>query len=275
MSSLIKWLFFFLAIYLTRSPVAAILVLVAFYLIQMSSEKEEEQGSDYESTKRPYRKVSNSDENADIGLIYLAAYVMQIENEVHPNQVLFIQRFLARNFDEEHVLQRLNLLDKLLSMRISYEDGCRRVIYYYELEHRYKIIDFLFSVAASDGRVSYNEMLAIRKIAQALYVDINDFEKLKRIYFKESEQQQRNREQREQAYYASSTTSSIEIHYQKLGIKPSATVEELKASYRKQVLIYHPDKWLSASKAEQEKAKTKFIEIQNAYDKIREYRGIK
>jgi DnaJ like chaperone protein len=58
-------------------------------------------------------------------------------------------------------------------------------------------------------------------------------------------------------------------------LSKEASIDDLKSSYRKLVLKYHPDKWISASKVDQEKAKQQFIQIQEAYDKIKEHKGIK
>jgi DnaJ like chaperone protein len=244
------------------------IVLVVFYLIQLSFDSSI--NNDEGNTEKEYYRPERNNEHADIGLIYLAAYVMQIESIIHHNQVMYIKKFLSRNFDEEHVNSRMNLLNRLLHMNISYEDGCRRIMYYYEIENRYKIIDFLFSLAASDGRVSYYEMSAIRRIAQTLYVDENQFERLKKIYYKENESERRQRERP-----TTFTFTSIETHYSKLGLSKEASIDDLKSSYRKLVLKYHPDKWISASKVDQEKAKQQFIQIQEAYDKIKEHKGIK
>ncbi len=264
----IKWVLFIICVILSHNPILSMTVLVVLYLLQLSYESSlnEDQGN---IEKEYYRPIRNN-EHADIGLIYLAAYIMQIESIVHDNQVMYIKRFLSRNFDEEHVNSRMNLLNRLLNMNISYEDGCRRIIYYYEIDDRYKIIDFLFSLAASDGRVSYYEMSAISRIAQTLYVNQLHFERLKNIYYKENESERRQRERP-----VSFTYNSIETHYTVLGINKDTSADELKSTYRKLVLKYHPDKWISASKIEQEKAKQQFIKIQEAYDKIKDHKGIK
>lgn len=50
--------------------------------------------------------------------------------------------------------------------------------------------------------------------------------------------------------------------YEVLGVERTATEKEIKKAYRKQALIWHPDK--NAEKAEE--ATVKFKEIQEAYD---------
>jgi len=56
--------------------------------------------------------------------------------------------------------------------------------------------------------------------------------------------------------------------YKILGIKLNCSDEELKSTYRKLAMRWHPDKNLN----NKEFSNKKFIEIQNAYDTIRKYR---
>lgn len=51
-----------------------------------------------------------------------------------------------------------------------------------------------------------------------------------------------------------------------LGIKKDATEDEIKKSYRKLALKYHPDKWADKPQQEQKKAEDKFKEITEAYE---------
>ena len=61
--------------------------------------------------------------------------------------------------------------------------------------------------------------------------------------------------------------------YEQLGIKPGASTEEIHAAYRRAAQTYHPDKVSHLGEEFQELAKQKFIEIQEAYDKITGKRG--
>jgi DnaJ like chaperone protein len=270
----IKWVLFIIAIQTTHNPLIAGVVLIAFYLIQLSTEENKEVEDDSDNKYSRYvnqGRIRNNIDNADIGLIYLAAYIIQIDPIAPEKQVDYIRRFLLKNFDTYHVNQRLTLLNRLLEKNISYEDGCRRVMYFYQIEDRIKVIDFLFNVAQADGTISSFEVLAIKRIAYALFVNINDFELLKNKYYKTDEHEKSYQK------YSNSHSSymSIEIHFAVLEIKLNSTPDEIKSAYRKKVLTFHPDKWIQASLQEQEQAKKKFIEVQEAFDKIREHKGFK
>ena len=56
--------------------------------------------------------------------------------------------------------------------------------------------------------------------------------------------------------------------YEILGIKPGAGMEEIQAAYRRAVQAYHPDKVSHLGKEFQDLAQEKFIEIQEAYEKL-------
>lgn len=64
-------------------------------------------------------------------------------------------------------------------------------------------------------------------------------------------------------------------YYKILNLNESATMNEVKKSYRKLVKMYHPDKYISKDISEEEmkKLELKFIEIQEAYEKIKDLRN--
>ncbi len=56
--------------------------------------------------------------------------------------------------------------------------------------------------------------------------------------------------------------------YKILGLKRGASVEEIKAAYKKLVAQYHPDKVQHLGPEFQQLAQEKFITIQQAYDRL-------
>jgi DnaJ family protein A protein 2 len=54
-------------------------------------------------------------------------------------------------------------------------------------------------------------------------------------------------------------------YYDALGVTPSASQSEIKKTFRKLALVWHPDKWTNGTKQEKEKAENKFKEITEAY----------
>ena len=56
----------------------------------------------------------------------------------------------------------------------------------------------------------------------------------------------------------------MRCHYEVLGLTLNATSDEIKKAYRKQALVWHPDKHMD----NKEEANKKFLEIQDAYETL-------
>lgn len=67
--------------------------------------------------------------------------------------------------------------------------------------------------------------------------------------------------------------SNIDRSYRLLGINKTATIEQIKASYRQKIREVHPDSVATKSKEEQEKAKRKALEINEAYQILKSLRN--
>ena len=66
----------------------------------------------------------------------------------------------------------------------------------------------------------------------------------------------------------SKAKTDLKDPYEILGIKPGASPEEIHAAYRRAAQAYHPDKVSHLGQEFQELAQKKFIEIQEAYEKL-------
>lgn len=55
-------------------------------------------------------------------------------------------------------------------------------------------------------------------------------------------------------------------YYDILGIKKTATADEIKSAYRKLAKKYHPDMFTNAGDAEKKEAEVKFKEVNHAYE---------
>lgn len=62
--------------------------------------------------------------------------------------------------------------------------------------------------------------------------------------------------------------SDLEIHYQILGLEPTATPQEIKQAYRDLTKVWHPDRFANDPRLQQ-KAQEKLKEINRAYDRLK------
>ena len=107
--------------------------------------------------------------------------------------------------------------------------------------------ELLFELAFSDGVLDDNEEILLRKTTHIFGLDPGLFEDLKSRFL--------------------NTTSSP---YKTLGVDENMTLSEIKKVYQKKRREFHPDTLTSKGLPDElmERAKEKFVEIQNAYEEI-------
>lgn len=116
----------------------------------------------------------------------------------------------------------------------------------------FSFLDVLFRLAAADGTLHHAEEAALNRIKAIFHVNDQQFNNLKAVYFKDNGQ-----------------------YYKVLNCTPQCSNEEIKANYKKLVKDFHPDKIISKGLPEEfiQFATSRFQEIQDAYEKVRQERG--
>ena len=112
------------------------------------------------------------------------------------------------------------------------------------------IFPILFGIAKADTHVTESEIRQIYTISGYLGISSKDFESIKAMFY-----------------------NSKENAYKVLEISKSATINEVKAAYRKMAKKYHPDKVIHLGKEHQKGAEEKFRQVQEAYETIQKSKG--
>ncbi|MBW2572954.1 MAG: TerB family tellurite resistance protein [Deltaproteobacteria bacterium] len=112
--------------------------------------------------------------------------------------------------------------------------------------------DLLFRIVAADGTFHPAEEAALKRVKEIFYISDNQYEDLKAVYF-----------------------DNLNKYYKILNCTPESTTEEIKSSYKKLVKDFHPDTIMSKGLPEEfiEFASSRFREIQESYEKIRQERN--
>lgn len=124
---------------------------------------------------------------------------------------------------------------------------------------RIKMINFLAGIAAYDGGINDDEQRYLLALMSKLRLDLSDFEP---VY------QEKITRKNERRYQAESGISQIDSFYSVLGLEKSASIEEVKAAYRRLVKLTHPDRFAKESPEIQKQMSEKFREIQTAYESL-------
>ncbi len=116
------------------------------------------------------------------------------------------------------------------------------------------MIDIMLRVAVADGSMSSAEERLIVEAARIFHFSTAKYEMIKARYIKD-----------------------VEKYYAVLDCRSSDSDDQIKKQYRKLVREYHPDTIISKGLPEEftKLAEAKFREIQQAYEKIKDQRGMK
>lgn len=128
-------------------------------------------------------------------------------------------------------------------------------------EEKIEILNFLCGITMIDGKFSNQEYNYLKQIQHLLHLEQIDLNTIIEKYTKRSEQKKTTTN-----YTYQKKETLIETYTKILGVSPNSNFDEIKKAYRKLVMIHHPDKFEGDSDQQKEKAKERFLKIQEAYD---------
>lgn len=185
-------------------------------------------------------------------LLVLVAAVMKADGRVMKSELDYVRRYFVTRFGEETASEAVVMLRDILKQQIPLRDVTRQLSERLEYSYRLEMLHFLFGIASADGSVSESEDQVIGKIAGFMSITDSDLQSIR-------------------AMFVSHSDSAYKI----LEIEPTSTDDEVKKAYRNMAMKYHPDKVGHLGEDFKKVANEKFRKVQNAYDKIKQERGIK
>lgn len=193
--------------------------------------------------------------NFRVSLLVLAAAVIKSDGEVAKSQLEYVRKFLVKNFGIAQANASMNYFNQLDKTKISIRQVAISLGRYFDYSTRLELLYFLFGVATADGDLKDQELERLQDIARNLGISDTDFLS---IY----------------AMFRTSGNSS-ENAYKVIGVDPDASEQEIKRAYRKLTLQHHPDRVSQHGADVERSAKEKYQKIVDAYEIIKEQRGIK
>lgn len=184
-------------------------------------------------------------------LLVLSAAVMKSDGRTMKSELDYVKKFLVLQFGEVQALEQVAMLKEILKQDIPLEQVCMQIRQYMPHSQRLQIIHYLFGISKADGHVHPAELSTIENISRYLAVSDADFLSLKSMYFRD-----------------------VNSDYKILETEPTASDEEVKKTYRKMAVKFHPDKVGDLGDEVQRAAKEKFQKVQDAYENIKKQRGM-
>ena len=201
---------------------------------------------------REYLSPRKNQVSYELALLKLSSLLIKSDGSVDRNEVLFVQAFFNKTFGNRKSkflfkqLKEMNLSSNISVLVSILKSKVTPVKYY-------SIIQFLFALASSDGKISRGEDDFIYNVADELGFDRDRVSQIRNQFVKKK---------------STSKKYSQEVinHLGVLGLKGGATESELKSAYRNLAKEYHPDKLAGMSDGIKNLAKEKFQEIQDSYE---------
>ncbi len=186
-----------------------------------------------------------------MSLLVLVAAVMKADGKVLKSELDYVKVFMVHNFGEASAVEAIKMLKDLLQQTIPVDEVCHQIRQNMNSSARLQLVHFMFGIAQADGDIDPRELNLITRICQQMGISNNDYESIKSMF-------------------VPNTESDFKI----LGIKRTATDDELKKAYRRMAMKFHPDKVSNLGEDVQNAAKEKFQKVNRAYQNIKKERKI-
>lgn len=210
------------------------------------------------------RYVNQGERNSFLfSLLALSSYIITADGRIMHSEMEWMRNFLRVNFGEkavgqgEQILRRLFEQKKQMDARSpqAYANTMRECAAQIALnmtyEQRLQLLSFLAGIAKADGRVTTDEIKALKEVAGYMGLTESEVEAMLNV-----------------------GGNTLEEAYKVLEADPNDTDEELKKAYRRQALKHHPDAVAAMGEDVQKAAEEKFKQINEAYERIKQQRGM-
>ena len=186
-----------------------------------------------------------------MSLLVLAAAVMKADGKVVKSELEYVRNFFLSQFGIDETNRLILIFKEVLNQEINLREVSTQVGRFMDYPSRLQLLHFLFGIAASDRQFDSSEERVIQEISGYMGVDPSDFASIRAMFVK-----------------------NINNAYDILELTPDATDDEVKKSYRRLAVQYHPDKVAHLGEDIKKAATEKFQTLNAAYEEIKKQRGI-
>ena len=209
-------------------------------------------GSMFDKSEGP-QKVFSGTTHGDftMSLLVLTAAVMKADGKVVKTELDYVRGYFNQNFGPAASQEAMLYLRDLLKQKIPLRDVSNQIRVRLDHASRLQLLHFLYGVSKADGKVHPEEIRIIEQIASYLGINSKDAASIKSMFVDD-------------------TDSAYKI----LEIDRGISDDEVKKAYRRMANKYHPDKVAYLGEDIRKAAGEKFRKVKDAYDMIKNERGM-
>ncbi|MBO4282906.1 MAG: TerB family tellurite resistance protein [Bacteroidales bacterium] len=209
----------------------------------------------------------------------LFAALMKADNRIMKSELYSYRDILLQHFGPEAAGKALDYLSELKDKDIQIQEPIALLNLKLNYTERLEILRYLFQLAYADGDISANEMEVIRRTAVYFQIRTSDYEYLRNSYsyYYQWQQQYRSSGYQSGGYQSGGGSGRVrdtDADYALLGVQRSDSDETIKKAYRRLAIDNHPDKVAHLGEAARKEAEARFARINEAYQRIKDARGI-
>lgn len=236
----------------------------------------------YSIYKKHFEKNKLYGEQLNPDILVLAGIIIKGDENITDTELKYIKSKLDKDMSPKNSERNFNHLKKSLTEKQNLNTLIKNTNNFIitDVEHDFKLLaesnrikikwmHFLTSIATSDRVLTNKELDILEQIREGWALPKKTFNSILSMFNYYTEEDL-NHQKQVKTY----KESSYKKYYTILEIEETATEEEIKTAYRNLVKTYHPDKQIGKEKLNFNLAKQKFQAIQEAYDKIKQQKGI-
>ena len=273
-----KWIAGFLG-WVSGGPIGALIgfALGAFVDLQFDVMKRLSGNTDsgagtWQRTSTNRRYTTEEQRNSFmVSLLVLSSAVVKADGRIYKSEVEAVRSFIRQNFGENAVEEAMNIFDKLKTQQVNIYSVGSQIADNMNYSQRLQLFHYLTQLALADGNFSESEKSVLEAIGGAIRLSASDTASIIAMYYSGSSDYGSGAGSSSR----SGSGTSLDSAYAILEITASATDDEVKSAYRRMAMKHHPDKVATLGPEVQKAAEEKFRKIQDAYETIKQARGMK
>ncbi|MEO8773496.1 MAG: TerB family tellurite resistance protein [Gelidibacter sp.] len=200
--------------------------------------------------QQPVTRPQTKSGDFEVSLLILASVVIKADGHQDQRELDFVRQQFVNMYGQERANSAFKLFKGINQQQIPVRQVCLQIQQMMDHASRLQLLHFLFGIAKADGMVTEVEVNQIHSISGYLGISSRDYESIKAMFY-----------------------NSSDNAYKILEITKEATVDEIKAAYRKMAKKYHPDRVIHLGEEHQKGAVDKFRQVKDAYEKLKAERG--